>query len=340
MTPTTFVTYTTDLLVKVAARGWTPAALRHHLTKTKALPLLDYCMFLAKEKLPERVSSEVRYHWHVEADFAPKESFSSSQFHTLWEKLRTIPYISSEDLRLTEKQEGASDLPPEQVKAQRKITALLRKAESTPYEEEAATYIQKAAALQTKYNISAIRQETPRSVRTTRLLIDAPYVREKALLLTAIARNCGAQVIALTNTGIMCVVGYPADLAYIKDMYASLERQCMYFMVHSPRADRARENGSTTSFRRSFIIAYAREIADILASATRGAKDGDDDTSQALMETSAAVEDTFSTLYPEVTTSQVRAHNAAGYEEGTRSAQSSHFGGDSSGVGGRRSLGA
>lgn len=340
MTPTTFVTYTTDLLVKVAALGWTPAALRHHLAKNKALPLLEYCMFLAKDKLPERISSEVRYHWHVEAGFAPKESFSSSQFHTLWEKLRTIPYISSNDLRLAEEQEDTSNLPLEQVKAQRKITALLRKAESTPYEEEAATYIQKAAALQTKYNISALHEEIPRSVRTSRVFISAPYVKEKSLLLAAIARNCGAHVIALTNTGVMCVVGYPADLAYIKDMYASLERQCMYFMVHSPQADRARQNGSTTSFRRSFIIAYAHEIADILASATRGATDGDGSTSQALVETSAAVKKTFSDLFPEVTTSRVQAHNAAGYEEGTRSAQSSHFGGDSSGVGGRRSLGA
>lgn len=341
MNTTSFATYTISLLKHAALLGWTPEALRHHLAKTNNLPLLDYCMFLAKSELSDAVPAEVRYHWHVECPFAEKQDAPSTNLHALWEQLRKLPQITSVDLRLAEDPcADDDDLPEEQRKAQRKITALLRKAESTPYEEEAATYIQKAAALQAKYNVAAATVDQPRHVRTKRVLISAPYVREKSLLLCAIARNCGVRVISLTSTGVMCTVGYAADLAYVSDMFASLERQCLYFMENSPRAREARSTGTTTSFRRSFIIAYASEIGDILSSATRDVADAHEASHSALVETTAAVDKTFRDLFPETSTTHIHARNDAGYQEGARSAKSSHFGGDSSGVGGRRSIGA
>lgn len=335
-----FDSYTATFLTNAAARGWTPADLRHHLRCTKENNLLEYAMYLAAQQLSESVNPSIRYAWAVDTHFVSQRNFVSEDYRKLWQDIKNLPSLSVDSLLYMPKKTDPSD---EQAKNREKIAALLRKAESTPYEEEASTYIHKAAELQHKYNITHVSADLDQKskVKADRLYISAPYAREKGVLLNAIASHCNVQTIALTSSGIICLVGFLDDIAYVKDMFASLERQCLYYMHNSPKAHLTGNSAETASFRRSFIIAYALRIGEILRQAEEeSSPDLTKAQEKAVAIAESSVNRIFRTIFPHVSTHRVQPHNASGFNEGTRSAQASHFGGDSAGIRGLRAIGS
>lgn len=212
----------------------------------------------------------------------------------------------------------------QQAKILTKVRALLAKAESTDFAAEAEAFTAKAQDLMTRHAIdeALLTDEAGESIEVlgTRVLIHHPYGLEKASLLDAIAR--ANRVRAVWNDFAACVtlVGVPTDLAQVEMLFTSTLVQATRAMTRAGRDSHAEDRSS--SFRKSFLSAYAVRIGERLtdssaaATATYGT-----DLVPVLQRQSEAIEDEFDRLFPHVTTgSRRRRLDARGWEAGTRAA--------------------
>jgi hypothetical protein len=213
-----------------------------------------------------------------------------------------------------------------------RVRALLAKAESTSFPEEAEAYTAKAQELMARYSIDqallvagagAPSRLEPAGVR---LGVDNPYEQPKALLLDCVAQANRCRAIWHKELGFSSVVGFPTDLEAVELLYTSLLVQATAAMLHEgSRRDRVGRS-RTRSFRQSFLTAYASRIGERLRTAT------DDATQQAASETGRGdllpvlaarerrVDETVDDLFPGVTSHSVRATNPEGWASGTAAA--------------------
>lgn len=170
-----------------------------------------------------------------------------------------------------------------------KVRALLAKAESTSFPDEAAALTAKAHELITAHaiDLALIEEKTGRGEIETRMLfIDAPYPKEKFLLLAAAARsnNCRS-IFGLGDKGFrllreqgrlseldaagdfVWLVGYRSDLASVELLFTSLLVQAVHVMLEQGSVTDWSGKNRTKSFRRSFLIGFADTVEDRLEQA-------------------------------------------------------------------------
>jgi hypothetical protein len=170
-----------------------------------------------------------------------------------------------------------------------KVRALLAKAESTPFAEEAASLTAKAHELIAAHAIDTamIEERTGRGdVETTMLFVDAPYPKEKFLLLSSAARanNCRS-IYGLGPKGFEIlrdddrleemrlpgqfawIVGYRSDIESVELLFTSLLLQAVNVMVRQGSVSDWNGTNRTKSFRRSFLIGFANTVDDRLEDA-------------------------------------------------------------------------
>ncbi|MGH3500267.1 MAG: DUF2786 domain-containing protein, partial [Nocardioidaceae bacterium] len=157
-----------------------------------------------------------------------------------------------------------------------RVRALLAKAESTEYDDEAEALSAKAQELISRYALDRLLQEpvdTPHkdAVTARRLWIDAPYVLPKAMLVDEVADANRCRSVISEQLGFCTVIGDPIDLESVEVMTTSLLMQAHTAMVRHGRHTDRRGNSRTTSFRRSFLMAYASRIGERLHAATQDA---------------------------------------------------------------------
>lgn len=134
-----------------------------------------------------------------------------------------------------------------------RVRALLAKAESTTFPEEAEACTAKAQELMARHSIDyallAARQGTTETPGGRRIAVDNPYEEPKALLLdiTAEANRCRA--IWSRELGFSTILGYPSDVDTTELLFTSLLVQATAAM----RLAGSPADGRTTSFRRSFL---------------------------------------------------------------------------------------
>ncbi|MCL2536058.1 MAG: DUF2786 domain-containing protein, partial [Nocardiaceae bacterium] len=147
-----------------------------------------------------------------------------------------------------------------------KIRGLLAKAEATEFVEEAETFTAKAQELMTRYAISAALlhaadRDSP-TVRSRRIHLDNPYVKEKVHLLTAIGEANRVRTVWFDRFGIATVVGNPVDLDQVDLLFTSLLIQATRAMQESSPS--AKRGARTTSFRKAFLFGFAVRIGQRL----------------------------------------------------------------------------
>lgn len=154
-----------------------------------------------------------------------------------------------------------------------RVRALLAKAEATNYPEEAETYTAKAQELMTRHSIDYAMLGAPKADKQEptgrRIAVDNPYEAPKAILLgvTATANRCHA--VWTRAFGFSTVVGFATDVAATELLFTSLLLQATAAL----RAAGSPKDGRTTSFRRSFLTAYANRIGQRLNKANQDAID-------------------------------------------------------------------
>lgn len=152
-----------------------------------------------------------------------------------------------------------------------KVRALLAKAESTDFDDEAEAFTAKAQELIARHAIDEALLHTVDDIgepSVRRMLIDDPYAEAKSRLIARVADANRCRAVYTPGLAWSTVFGYDHDLDAVELLTASLLTQATAAMVrHGSRRDAAGRS-RTRSFRRSFLLGFADRIGERLQEAT------------------------------------------------------------------------
>ncbi|GAA2915715.1 DUF2786 domain-containing protein [Streptomyces thioluteus] len=213
-------------------------------------------------------------------------------------------------------------------KALGRIRALLAKAESTDFPEEAEAFSAKAQELMARHSIDAALLPAGDATAgdgpaSCRLGVEGPYEPAKALLLGAVAEANHCRAVWSSELGFSTVVGFDADLELVELMYTSLLVQADTAMRRAADAHhRDRRSRRTRDFRESFLIAYASRIGDRLSTTARDvtARQAPSEVLPVLAARDLAVGETAERLFPTTTSHRLRGRDAEGWARGREAA--------------------
>ncbi|MFF9645988.1 DUF2786 domain-containing protein [Kitasatospora aureofaciens] len=219
-----------------------------------------------------------------------------------------------------------------------RIRALLAKAESTEYPEEAEALTAKAQQLMAQHSIdealvaaSAADRNTPAALR---IGVDNPYEGPKTMLLDAVAAANRCRVVWAKEFGFCTVIGFDGDLDGVELLYTSLLVQA----THALNKAGSGKDSRSKAFRQSFLVAYAARIRERLTAATErtttaaaaGRHLREDGTEEqllpdarllpALAARSAAVDEEVGRLFPKLVSQRVRVSDGEGWAAGRAAA--------------------
>jgi hypothetical protein len=210
-----------------------------------------------------------------------------------------------------------------------RVRALLAKAESTEFPEEAEAFTAKAQELMARHSIDeallAAQKGSSDQPGGVRVGIDNPYEAAKALLLQKVAEANRCRTIWSKQLGFATVFGFPSDIDAVDLLYTSLLVQGTTAMV----LEGSRRDGfgrtRTRSFRQSFLNAYAIRIGQRLHAAAEdvGRKATAEDHDRLLPVLAARddrVREAVESLFPTSVQRQVSINNRDGWVSGTAAA--------------------
>ncbi len=208
-----------------------------------------------------------------------------------------------------------SDRPVDQRMLDR-VRALLAKAESTEFAEEAEALTSRAQELMTRHSIdeallAAAAEHSGRAASGDaagrRLFVDSPYEAAKAVMLDVIATANRCRSIWHKNLGLCTVIGFPAELDAVELLFTSLLVQATTAIVAAGSRQDDWGRSRTRSFRQSFLAAYAQRIGERLSAATgtaerQAAADTPDlNLLPVLVARHRVVDETFDAMFPDLT---------------------------------------
>jgi hypothetical protein len=148
-----------------------------------------------------------------------------------------------------------------------RVQALLAKAESTTFPDEADALVAKAQELMARYAIDeAVAQQRGAGgarPELRRIQIDGPYITAKASLLGAVGRANDVQVV-YNRAGGASLIGFDADIEIVEVLFSSLLIQATGAMLRVPRDE---VGPQVKAFRHAFLLAFAHRIGQRLAEA-------------------------------------------------------------------------
>lgn len=209
-----------------------------------------------------------------------------------------------------------------------RVRALLAKAESTAFEEEAEAFTAKAQELIARHAIDEALLHTVDDVgdpSVRRIPVDDPYADAKACLLAEVAGANRCRVVYSADLGWVTAFGYDHDLDAVELLATSLLAQATGAMVrHGPRRD-ASGRSRTRSFRRAFLLGFAQRIGERLRQATDGQMAASGTGADRALPVLAAREDRLRaaerSAFPELVHRSTSASNATGWSAGQAAAE-------------------
>ncbi len=209
-----------------------------------------------------------------------------------------------------------------------RVRALLNKAESTEFPQEAEALTAKAQELIARHAIDAVRVRLgadPGAPSSRRVYLDDPYVDAKAVLLDRVADANRCRAVYAPAFGWSTVFGYEAELDAVELLTASLLAQAAHALaLEGSRVDAAGRS-RTRSFRRAFLVGFAVRIGERLGETTAGqvaaAGQADGRLLPALARRDERVEATATAAYPQVVTRATGISNGAGLLAGRAAAE-------------------
>jgi hypothetical protein len=225
-----------------------------------------------------------------------------------------------------------------------RVTALLAKAESTTYPDEAEALTAKAQQLMTRHAIDVVAVEAEGSggarASGRRIGIDDPYARARVTLLSEVARANRCRAVWSRGLGFATVFGDEGDLDAVEVLYTSLLVQATRAMVAArPPGSGAGDRdapSATRSFRQSFLVAYAHRIGDRLrraaehaaaeADAEHAAGGGGGSLLPVLARRADAAEAAAAAAFPNLKTFSTTGRDAEGWAAGREAADRAQLG--------------
>lgn len=213
-----------------------------------------------------------------------------------------------------------------------RVRALLAKAESTTFPEEAEALSAKAQELMSRYSLERIVVESaasgdegpdPHSAAARRMWLDNPYVAAKALLVGAVAEANRCRTVLSEKLGFTTVLGDEIDLEIVELLSTSLLVQATRAMVSAGSQTTRTGRSRTRSYRQSFLLAYATRIGERLSAARDMGAAAVTDQSRLLPVLAArerAVDELFEEMFPQSVSRSFSVGNAAGWHAGRAAA--------------------
>ncbi|WP_239393574.1 DUF2786 domain-containing protein [Frankia sp. CiP3] len=212
-----------------------------------------------------------------------------------------------------------------------RVRALLAKAESTGFAEEAEALTAKAQELMARHSIdyALLAAETGSRAEPTgrRIGVDNPYETPKALLLDKVASANRCRAVWTKNLGFTTVLGYDSDLDSVELLYTSLLVQATTAMTREGSRQDRYGRSRTRSFRQSFLTSFAIRIGERLQVATdrAGAEAAAETGRERLLPVLAARDETvreaIRTMFPDLVSRPVTANDQEGWLSGRAAAE-------------------
>lgn len=209
-----------------------------------------------------------------------------------------------------------------------KVRALLAKAESSEFPEEAELLSAKAQELISRHALDRLLTEAAAGGETAavgarRLWLAAPYVFQKGLLVDAVADANRCRSVISESLGFCTVVGGERDLAAVDLLVTSLLVQAETALRRFGRQTDRTGTSRTRSFRQSFLVAYASRIGERLTEATTQACEGTGRAGElvpVLRRQAEQVEAAREAMFPHLVSRQARVANSQGWAAGRAAA--------------------
>ncbi|GAB3480391.1 DUF2786 domain-containing protein [Nocardiopsis coralliicola] len=343
-------------------RGWQPAEVVRHARRRLGPDAARLCArYVGAEQRPwtaRRVPEDLHPRWAAQLNDVAAEAGGPAPRRPRWEAVESALHLLVLLERLPRLQRllpvpgepvhGRADTParpsgaaPEAGKLSR-IRALLAKAESTGFPEEAEALSARAAEMMARHSIDAawlaFAESGGRSGGDAvglRLPVEDPYADQKATLLHIVAEADGCRAVWDPSTGLSTVVGHEADTEAVEVLFTSLLVQADTAM-RAAGADRDRSGrAADRRYRSSFLMAFAERVGDRLERAAASAREeavaeharAGRDIVPAVEQRDRAVDAAVDSLFGPLTRSRVRGPDSAeGWKAGLAAADSARLG--------------
>ncbi len=217
-----------------------------------------------------------------------------------------------------------------------RIRALLTKAESTEFPEEAEALSGRAQELMARHSIDQALLEAGSGTRSEpegrRLAIDNPYEAPKAVLLDVVAVANRCRMVWHRQLGFSTVFGFAADLGAVELLFTSLLVQATTAMLRAGARRDALGRSRTRSFRQAFLAAYAQRIGERLratadeATAHAAAESTGKDLLPVLAARDVAVDQAVGAMFPELEQRTIaRSYDSEGWYSGRAAADAARL---------------
>lgn len=210
-----------------------------------------------------------------------------------------------------------------------RVRALLAKAESTTFPEEAEALSMKAQELMARHSLDeamlGAAEGTVGGTVGVRVAVDDPYAAAKSMLLSEVAAANHCRTVWSKGLGFSTVFGFDADVAFVELLYTSLLVQGTAAMLAAGSQTDRYGRSRTRSFRQSFLVAYADRIGQRLQEAEQAGRESaageyGDALVPVLAGRAAAVQEAVQAAFPRLGTNRVSINNAAGWAAGSAAA--------------------
>lgn len=207
----------------------------------------------------------------------------------------------------------------------RKLLALAEDPSATP--AESAAFTEKAMALMARHGIDeallAAGTERPGRVVNRRLVMPAPYARDKATLAASIAMalRCRAVLLTRDRDVVIQIFGFESDVRHADALFTSLLVQAAQELAGTP----VPPHEHAAAFRRSWWVGFAVAVNARLEQANRAAEsqvdDGAPSVALVLAHRADEVDEAVAEAHPNVQRGRQRRLSGGGRAEGYRSGQ-------------------
>lgn len=267
-----------ELLADLFGRGWTPADLRHLLGRR----LRSGAVTIAAERIvadaDDRFARGQALHptWRAQIERLrsdrgrPAPAADTARIRSLLEVLGVgsrLPDIPVTVPPPGDPRSGFGRGVRLDERMLERVRALLAKAESTAFDEEAEALTAKAQQLIARHAIDEAlldRDEDVGEPSVRRIPVDAPYASAKAYLLAEVARANRCRVVHTPDLGWVTAFGYDHDLAAVDLLSTSLLAQATAAMARQGARRDTAGRSRTRSFRRAFLLGFGHRIGERL----------------------------------------------------------------------------
>lgn len=308
-------------------RGWAPAEVAHVVARRLSPAHVAVAASAITADATRRAHDGVGCHprWRAQLDgLAPAVDAADAPIRTSLPVLALLTRLGPIPASLPRPGEQVDlDAIGLDEKVLARVRALLAKAESTTFDEEAEALSTKAQELIARHAIDTALLRDPDDVgapAVRRIGVPSPYERAKALLVSEVARANRCRAVHRDDHGWVTVFGYGVELDAVEVLSASLLAQATGAMARQgPRRDAAGRS-TTRSYRRAFLLGFATRIGDRLRDAVAGEVAAADAAHGRLVPVLAArddrLEQAIDDAFPTVVRRSTRVSNASGWSAG------------------------